>query len=299
MTRPATARHLSIRQRAGVFAWRSLMATIRFATRFRRLSPPGAITNHSYDAHKDERIELIEPRADAPTRAPVVFVHGGGWICGKKEIYTRDLLFLAEAGHPVFNVEYPLAPERPHPHMLLSLLESLAWIRRQHPEHESVHLMGDSAGGNLAVMLAILTENPALIRTLDPDFTPVLPRTQSVVSVYGVLDRLSWIEKGFPSALLMLYCYGGPEARKPEVDPAYAITPVDLEFAALPPTMIAVGSKDPLAESSRICAEHLRKHFEPVEYEVYPGETHGFFNRAGRPACQKLRGDILGFFEQH
>ncbi len=299
MIRPATARPLRPGQRLGLMAWRSLMGVGRLISRLRRLSPPGSITNHSYGSHPDERIELIEPRAGAQSRAPVVYVHGGGWICGKKEIYTRELLFLAEAGYPVFNVEYPLAPERPHPHMLLSLLECLAWIRQQKPEHESVHLMGDSAGGNLVLMLAILTENPTLIRTLDPDFSRVLPRTQSVISIYGVLDRLSWIEKGFPSASLMLECYAGPEALKPEIGPDSAVTPMDVEFDALPPTLIAVGDKDQLAESSRICAEQLRKRFEPVEYEVYPGEAHGFFNRAGRPACQKLRGDILGFFEKH
>ena len=145
------------------------------------------------------------------------------------------------------------------------------------------------------MMLGILTANPALIEEIGVGPTPALPRPRSVVSLYGVLDRLSWISHGFPSAALMLESYAGPEALAEEVGPECAVTPMDLEFDALPPTFIAVGSKDPLAESSRLCSEHLRKRFEDVRSEVYPGEGHGFFNRSGRAASQKLRGDMLDF----
>ena len=44
---------------------------------------PGAVTEHAYGPHRDERIEYIEPRAGSPARAPVIYVHGGGWILGK------------------------------------------------------------------------------------------------------------------------------------------------------------------------------------------------------------------------
>jgi acetyl esterase/lipase len=214
------------------------------------------------------------------------------------EMYTAELVFLAEKGYPVFNLEYPLAPERPHPHMLLSLLSALAWIRQEHPDCESVHLMGDSAGGNLALMLGILLSNPDLISELDPNFSLPLPRVESIVSIYGVLDRLSWIEKGFPSAALMLECYGGAEALKKEVGPKEAVTPLDLDFTHLPPTFIVAGSKDQLAESSRLCAESLNRRFDTVEYKVYPGEAHGFFNRSARPASQELRHDIIEFLSK-
>lgn len=265
----------------------------------RRQSTAGKLTGHAYGPHPDERIEVIERGAESTARPPVVYIHGGGWVGGKKEMYTGELRFLGDAGYPVFNLEYPMAPERPHPHMLLSLLSALTWIRDQHPEYESVHLMGDSAGGNLALMLGILIENPSLIHQLDPAASLNLPRAQSVVSMYGVLDRLSWIEHGFPGGRLMLECYGGPEAFEPEVGPELAITPMDLTFDSLPPTFITAGSKDQLAESSRLCADHLQKRFDPVSYQVYPGEAHGFFNRSGRPATQQLRSDILGFLSKH
>lgn len=292
-------RKLRPSQKLGVSAWRTMMGVFGLLSSLRRRSLPDSMSEQAYGSHPAERLEVIDRSAGSPPLAPVVYVHGGGWICGKKEMYTQELLFLTEVGHPVFNVEYPMAPERPHPHMLLSLLSALAWIREQHPDVETVHLMGDSAGGNLVMMLAIMMANPQLIQQLDPDASFTLPRIKSVISIYGVLDRLSWIEKGFPSAALMLESYAGPEAFEPEVGAQHAVTPMDVEFDVLPPTLITCGSKDQLAESSRICAEALQKRFEPVEYQVYPGENHGFFNRAGRPAAEKLRNDILAFLSKY
>ena len=301
--------------------WRSLLSIAGVFKGLKTLSPPGAITQHSYGSHPDERLELIAPNPSAPRRAPVVYLHGGGWICGTKESFTGGLFFLAEAGyththtnthshthththtthtsHPVFNIEYPLAPERPHPHMLRSLLRALNWIHKHHPEHEAIHLMGDSAGGNLAVMLAILTANRELILALDPDFTAATPNPRSVISLYGLFERFSLIENGFPTAAVLLESYAGADALTLE-GPAAAITPMDLpEFAALPPTLITAGSKDPLAESSRLGFEHLRQRFDKVEHIVYEGEGHGFFENQGRPACIRMKADILEFLAKH
>jgi acetyl esterase/lipase len=279
--------------------WRSLLSVAGLVNRLKTLSPPGALTQHSYGSHPDERLELIAPNPSAPRRAPVVYLHGGGWVCDTKELFTGKLLFLAEAGHPVFNIEYPLAPERPHPHMLRSLLRALHWIHEQHPEHEAIHLMGDSAGGNLAVMLAILTANRELISAIDPDFTAATPYPRSVISLYGLFERFSLIEKGFPTAAVLLESYAGKKALTLE-GPAAAITPMDLpEFAALPPTLITSGSKDPLAESSRLGFEHLRQRFDKVEHIVYEGESHGFFESQGRPACIRMTADILEFLAKH
>ena len=298
MTTPTAATPLRITQKLGVMLWRSMMGLFSYFTRSARRALGDTVSEHTYGTHPSERVEFMPSHDGTSDRAPLVYIHGGGWICGKMEMYTAELVFLAEKGYPVFNLEYPLAPERPHPHMLLSLLSALAWIRREHTDIESVHLMGDSAGGNLALMLGILLANHDLISELDPEFSMPLPRVQSIISIYGVLDRLSWIEKGFPSAALMLECYGGPAALKKEVGREQAVTPMDLDFGHLPPTFVVAGSKDQLAESSRLCAENLDRRFDAIEYKVYPGEAHGFFNRSARPASQELRRDIIEFLSK-
>ena len=113
MSAQAHPHPLTIKQHLGVTTWRAMMAAFRMLSRLGGATPPGAVTEHAYGTHPDERLDLIEAAAEAPTRPPIVYIHGGGWICGKKEIYTSSLVPFTAAGHPVFNLEYPLAPERP------------------------------------------------------------------------------------------------------------------------------------------------------------------------------------------
>jgi acetyl esterase len=294
-------RSIGLVQRIGVFVLRALMAIFKLVSLFRS-SPtaPGPVTTHRYGEHPDETLQFIPRKPGSIERAPVVYIHGGGWIAGKKELYTGDLYFLADQGHPVFNLEYPLAPENPHPAILRSLLLALAWVRKHHPEFESAHFMGDSAGGNLATMLGVLSHNPELIRDIDPSATP---RTalgcQSIVSLYGVLDRLSWIDNEFPLSKVMLESYGGKAAFEKEVTPDLAITPLDLKFDSVPPCYLVAGTEDPLCESTRLFAERLEGQSNEVVLEIFEGEQHGFFNMSWRPASQEMRRQVLAFLQRH
>jgi acetyl esterase/lipase len=266
--------------------------------RRRPARPPGALTLHRYGDHPAENLESIEPRPGSPRRSPIVYIHGGGWIAGRKESYTRYLSFLGEVGHPIYNLEYPLAPENPHPGILRSLLRALDWIHEKHPEVEGVHLMGDSAGGNLVMMLGLFATNPELMTAVDPERKTGFPiRCKSVVSLYGVLDRLSWIEDGFPGADVMLRSYAGEAAFEPEVGPELAITPMDLDFTAAPPTLLAVGTEDQLHRSSLIFAERLAAGPGKVVLKEYPGEGHAFFNLGKTHSDDELGADILEFLD--
>jgi acetyl esterase/lipase len=118
-----------------------------------------------------------------------------------------------------------------------------------------------------------------------------------VVSLYGVLDRLSWIEDGFPGAERMLESYGGRAAFEAEVGPELAITPLDLAFVSAPASFLAAGTKDPLCRSSRLFAERLAAGPGKLVHREYPGEGHGFFNFGRSTSDAQLRADILEFLE--
>ena len=168
-----------------------------------------------------------------PERAIVVHVHGGGWIAGSKgRFYTKPLMRLADAGHPVFSLNYPLAPETRHPEPLRALLRGLAWIKRTQSNGGAVHLIGDSAGGNLVMMLAIMAANPQILRGYDGMDPTALPEMLSVSSLFGLLDRISFQEDRFPGAGLFLRSYAGPAAIAPEFSTPMPITPLDLPTIA-------------------------------------------------------------------
>lgn len=299
--RPSPQPHpLNPRQRLGLRGARAAFRLMAPVARVRRARAAlGRVTRHRYGTLAAETVEVLHPRPGAPEQPPVVYVHGGGWIFGNKELYTADLAFLVERGHRVYNVDYPLAPEHPFPAALRSLAAALCWVADHHGRGDALHLMGDSAGGNLVMMLGLLCAEPKAFEALDPALADSrLPAARSVVSLYGVLDRTSWLAHRFPAARLMLHCYGGPAAFEPEVGPELALTPLDRPTTRRPPCLLAIGTDDPLAESSRLAHARLRSDDPRVTLIEYPGEGHGFFNAPWRPASRKLRADIVRFLDE-
>ena len=149
-------------ERLGVGVWRHGLVPM-FSVINGIAAPRDRVRESRYGEQRDETMDVIAPKMGVPPRSPVVFVHGGGWISGSKgRFYHRPLLGLADAGHPVFSLNYPLAPESPHPGPLRSLLSALALLRRER-DLAGVHLIGDSAGGNLAAMLGLALANPNLL----------------------------------------------------------------------------------------------------------------------------------------
>lgn len=299
----STRGQLTLVERIQLALLRALMWIAKWLAPLRNRGAGLRVERFRYGTHPLELGDVIEDASgtvasDAAARTPVVYVHGGGWVAGHRVVYTGDLGFLAEAGRPVANLDYPLAPESPHPEPLRALLRALAHLRREDERFARVHLVGDSAGGNLVVMLALLLEQRDAVEAWAPGATAdTHPEIAGVVSIYGVLDRLSWLEHGFPASRLMMRSYGGSPALEAEVGPELAITPLDRDIDGGPPMWIAYGDADPLAESSRLGAAHLAQGGIRTHLECHPGERHGFFNFAGRPESQRLRADILRFLD--
>ena len=320
---------LSIGQRIGVQLVRAVSATVFASLAFRKRGVTVIRHEHRYGPHRDERLDHQVPvvqvagqqavhkgaiasapaRSNAATRdggpsAAIVYLHGGGWIAGSKQYYPADLQFLCDAGYSVFNVEYPLAPEYPAPLMLQSVLRAVAWIRRNHPALTRVHLMGDSAGANLAAMYSVVCANPELLPPLAGEFTRAdLLEPASLVSLYGLLDRETLLGENpdnvKPIVRLFLQSYGGPASLKPGKPlPGQAITPLDLDWQRHPPCFLGVGDVDFLYESSARYAKELRERELPVTHKIYPGAPHGFFNY-GHSQTPVLRQDVLEFLAAH
>ena len=280
---PTDPTPLDLGQHLSVAGTRAFFGAITGALRLFRGSPPDGWQTIRYGLHRDEIFDFRhvddEPGKNAAHRNPVVFFHGGGWMMGTKDFYSHDLCFLSAAGYPIFNVEYPKAPEHPHPWILRSVLKALAFVRDTYSEAKAVHIMGDSAGGNLAVMAAVLAANPSLIAPVDPAFDPrTLPKILSATSIYGVLERETCLNSGIPGGPTMIEAYGGHESVGPTVDAAHAITPMDLAFTSHPPCFLGCGESDLILPSTIIYEKRLREAGHKVTMKLYPGATHGYFN---------------------
>lgn len=85
----------------------------------------------------------------APAGTPVVYFHGGGFIVGSPETHRVNAAWIAAlTGAPVFSIRYRLAPEHPLP---AQADDAVAALRRLFCTHPRLRLMGDSAGGLVAL----------------------------------------------------------------------------------------------------------------------------------------------------
>jgi acetyl esterase len=277
----------------GIFFWRNIAMPAISAIGGKNF-PLGKVTEFAYGDLPDEKLDYIAPGQSPEKRLAIVHIHGGAWVAGSKgKFYSKPLMTFSEAGYPVFSLNYPLAPEQQHPHLLRSLLKALVWIKKKYPQYDTIHLIGDSAGGNLAMMLGIFLSNPSLLSQLDPIDINTLPKIKTVVDLFGVNDRISWVEDGFPSAKLFLKVY-----LQNTTTPDIPIVPMDFDnIENLPPTLIVGAANDKLLRSSKIWAEYISKKFKDVEFKIYEGAAHGFFS-FGKGSVE-LSDDMLRFFQNN
>ena len=222
------------------------------------------------------------PESDATSPPVVMFFHGGGWVVGDLDTYDGDARRHAVgAGALVVSVDYRLAPEHPHPAAVDDVWAATQWVAAHGEElgadPSRLAVAGDSAGGNLAAVVAQLardTAGPPITfqllwypaTTWDtslPSFTE--NADAPILAVDAVAQFSRWYAKGVelstaPSTLV----------------PARAT-----DLTALPPAYIAVAGHDPLRDDGVRYGELLAAAGVPVE--VHNAETlvHGYLGYAG------------------
>jgi acetyl esterase/lipase len=107
------------------------------------------------------------PPGVAPTGLAVVYVHGGAWRLGDKDMATRTFFRrLAAQGHTVLDIAYTLWPQGDVPTMIAEVKEAVLWLKDRSREvgvdPERIVLMGGSAGAHLALLAAYTAEHPSL-----------------------------------------------------------------------------------------------------------------------------------------
>lgn len=138
--------------------------------------------------------DLYRPRGLAA--APVmVAVHGGGWQQGDRSSYRHWGPFLARHGIALFSIEYRLcAPRRPsYPHAVHDVRAAVQFVRREASslalDPERIGLMGDSAGGQLASLVALAGDAPVFAGA-DNSARPGTA-VKAVISIYGIYDLVA------------------------------------------------------------------------------------------------------------
>lgn len=228
----------------------------------------------------DVPVRVYRPASEKEEALPVVlFMHGGGWAIGNLE--THDAIcrrICTETRAVVAAVDYRLSPEFPFPAGLQDCEDTLAALRKD-PQRfgikpNAIAVAGDSAGANLATVLALSDagERPLKAMAL---FYPVLDLSRRSGSyeefAHGIPlsgETMAWFRD--------MYLGSAATAQDWRVSPALASS-----LSVLPPTFILTAGHDPLRDEGADFAARLAKEGVEVEYRHLAGHLHGVFTAGG------------------
>jgi len=207
----------------------------------------------------------------------LVFYHGGGWVLGSMNTHDDVCRKLALAmGHAVLSVDYRLAPEFAFPEPLNDCIVALRWAHANAAQlgidATRIAVGGDSAGGNLAAVVANLQPVPLKFQML---IYPVTDATRSSQSYKdnGEGYRLTaagmkWFCDHYVSGSI-----GTPT--DPRVSPLFADATT---LTSAPPAIVITAEYDPLRDEGEQYAHRLIEAGVACSLTRYYGQVHGFFS---------------------
>jgi acetyl esterase len=239
--------------------------------------PPGATLKHTAipGAGGPMATNIYTPDGTGPFPV-VVYFHGGGWVIADKDVYdggARATAIMAKA--IVVSPDYRQGPEHRFPAAHDDAIAAYQWALKNAAsiggDPKRVALMGESAGGNLAVATAIAARDRKLQAPL------------AIVSVYPIAGSdtttPSYVENANakPLSRPMMSWFFDNYLRSPadRQDPRIDLVAANLQ--GLPPTTVINAQIDPLRSDGEMLASKLKAAGVSADQKTYPGVTHEFF----------------------
>jgi acetyl esterase len=249
----------------------------------------GSTFESESDPDREIPIRVYEPGTGDP-RPAFVYFHGGGWVVGNLETHDELCRVLCrETGAVVVSVDYRLAPEHPFPAPIEDCYAALSWVAGGHGglgTDGRLVVGGDSAGGNLAAVAALLARDRGA------------PAVDHQVLIYPAtaadFSRGSYRENGEG--------YGLTRAEMRWFRDRYLGTPYDVhdrnpyawpeeaaDLSGVAPATVVTAEYDPLRDDGTRYAERLTAAGVDARLENYDGVIHGFVGMLQEPDLPAAR----------
>ncbi|WP_164155506.1 alpha/beta hydrolase [Sandarakinorhabdus rubra] len=208
--------------------------------------------------------------------ARIVYLHGGGWVAGSPTSHRAIAAeFAHRTGQPVLLPDYRLAPEHPFPSALIDAAAALVHAASNGPDDarpaDRLSLAGDSAGGNLAAVIAMglgpVDPVPPIDRLLL--ICPFLSVDNVVAGFAGLADDPAVS----PEAMAMVATFYAPElaATDPRLSPLHANAAA---LARLPRTLVQASAAETLRGQALQFTQRLWVQQHWARLSLWPDMPH-------------------------
>jgi acetyl esterase len=223
---------------------------------------------------------VVWPLDTAQPSATLVYFHGGGFIVGDIDSHEAHCIRIANrTGAVVVTVGYRLAPEDPFPAGVQDALAAVRWVHQHRARFGGIDqpfaVGGDSAGGNLAAVAAVVCRDEGI--ALAAQFL-LYPATDMTGPGHGPVGAF-YLGSGADASR---------KARDPLASPLYAPS-----LAGVAPAIIGVGVYDFLYQDNLAYAKALKSAGVPVTLREFTTLNHGFFSYTAISADSLAAADSL------
>jgi acetyl esterase len=226
-------------------------------------------------------VRIYTPVGQGAAALPaIVFFHGGGFVIG--DLQTHDALCrqLANAVRArVIAVDYRLAPEHKFPAAADDCFAAARWVE-DHAQSigvdgNTIAVAGDSAGGNLAAVVAQMARQkggPRIVHQL-----LIYPTTIAHADTPSMRDFATgyFLERQAMDWFFDAYVPAGQDLKDPKLAPFWG------DAKGLPSATVITAGFDPLKDEGRQYADKMAAAGVRVTYKDYPAMIHGFFGMSG------------------
>lgn len=256
-----------------------MLALGRRETRTFNADPVDAVNDWSDidyigDGNRDQHLDVLAPKTGADGLPVYLYFHGGGWTSGDKKSLTKYCASQAANGMVVVNINYRKAMPFHMSHIMADANAALRWVVEHIEEFggdpSRLVLGGDSAGGQIAALLAASTSTPELAEHYE--LVPPTPASsiRGVVQHCSAVDTSVMFEKGF------IMGYGFLKMLLPDRGRGLALraasrylSPIEWLHAAFPPTLVTTSERDFFYRANLNFLRELRRQTVSVDTLIY------------------------------
>lgn len=207
----------------------------------------------------------------------IVYFHGGGWVIADLDTYESSAMALAhKTGAIVASVEYRHAPENKFPAAHEDAFAAYQWVLQNAGQFggqaDNVAVAGESAGGNLALNVAIMARDQKVAAPHHMLLVYPVAGTDMTTPSYEKNANAVPLSRAAMKWFAQNTVRNESDLKDPRLDIVGSANLKDL-----PDATIITAEIDPLMSEGKMLADKLKQAGSQVKYENYSGVTHEFF----------------------